>query len=60
MNQTPVTQEDKRARAIKVLGARWVLHPAYDAKGCAHHAPSYKTSAVLAAVRASAIAEGRL
>ena len=39
----------KRIRAINTLGKRWVLHPGYDAKLCAHHNPAYKVSAVLTA-----------
>lgn len=40
--------EAKRIRAKNILGARWVLHPAYDAARHAHHNPTFKTSAVLA------------
>lgn len=56
---TPATVEDvekrlaanlaaKRIRAINTLGSKWVLHPGYNASRCAHHNPSFKSSAVLA------------
>jgi len=41
------SNESKRIRAINTLGAKWVLHPAYDSRRCAHHHPSFKSSAIL-------------
>jgi hypothetical protein len=39
----------KRQRAIKMLGARWCMHPNYRLEANPHHARSVKTSAILSA-----------
>lgn len=53
---------EKRVKALRYIGNRWVLHPNYNAKANQHHNPWHKSSAVLSAYLhfSGAIARGRV